>query len=267
MATSCDAPSASACSWRVRSWQIAMRASVNSAWSASTPLAPEPSRLTVSLVGHAAVGVEPVEGDAGGLAERGVEPGGGDHGVGGDHDQHGGQAWGEHAGALRHAADGPAGRRAVLGLLGLRVGGHDGLRGGESGLRRGCGVTLEGDGRFPDAGPELVEIELFADQPGRADEHVAGGNLQAGGDCLSGRVRGLEADPAGVAVGAARIEDDRADDAVCHHLLAPDHRVGLAAVAREHGGRVPERPEILHHGQVEAAGLLQSGGHSGGGES
>ena len=58
------------------------------------------------------------------------------------------------------------------------------------------------------------------------------------GHLLGDRVRGLEALGAGVAVGAAGVEDDRADDAVLDDLLAPQDRVGLAAVGGEDAGGV-----------------------------
>ena len=76
------------------------------------------------------------------------------------------------------------------------------------------------------------------DQPGRADDDVDGADAEVAGDLLGDRVRRLEPLGAGVAVGAAGVEDDRPDDAVLDHLLAPEDRVGLAAVGGEHGRRV-----------------------------
>ena len=49
-AISCLAPSASAISWHARSWQSSLSAAVNSRASGVTPLAPEASNSTVSLV-------------------------------------------------------------------------------------------------------------------------------------------------------------------------------------------------------------------------
>src|SRR5690606_41490455 len=51
--------------------------------------------------GHAAVGVDPVEGDPGGVAQGAVQALGVEVGVGGEDDEHGGEAGGEHACALR----------------------------------------------------------------------------------------------------------------------------------------------------------------------
>src|SRR4051794_34329741 len=55
--------------------------------------------------GHAAVGVDAVEGDPGRVAQNGVERFGLDDGVRGDDDEHRGQAGRQHPGALGHAAD------------------------------------------------------------------------------------------------------------------------------------------------------------------
>ena len=121
---------------------------------------------------HAAVGVEPVEADPGGGAEGAIELVGGEHGIGRDHDEHRREARREHPGALRHAADAPAvaaarppssGRVSVV-MMALR------------GIRSAVGRQGRGGGRDP--GEELAAVELVADQPGRADEHVAGGDAE-----------------------------------------------------------------------------------------
>ena len=98
---------------------------------------------------HAAVGVEPVEADPGRGAQRGVEVGGRDDGVGGEHDQHRGQRGREHAGALGHPADRPAGALDDD-LLADRVGGHDRRR-----PRRCAAVGRERVVRRVDAGEQL----------------------------------------------------------------------------------------------------------------
>ena len=182
--------------------------------------------------GHAAVGVEPVEADPGRGAQRGVELGGRDHGVGGEHDQHRGQLRGEHAGALGHPADRPA---VALDddLLADRVGGHDRLG----------GVGAAVGGRAPRTRRRRRPSRLLArvgqaDQAGRADDDVDRADAELLGDPLGDRVGGLEALGAGVAVGAAGVEHDGADDAVLDDLLAPQDRVGLAAVGGEDGGGV-----------------------------
>ncbi len=76
---------------------------------------------------HAAVGVEPVEADPGRGAQGGVEVLGARDGVGGEDDEHRGQLRGEHAGALGHPADRPAGALDDD-LLADVVGGHDRVR-------------------------------------------------------------------------------------------------------------------------------------------
>ena len=109
MAISWSAPSASVSSCIARSVQAWVSAAVKSSGVGVMPLAPLAMHGDGVVGGHAAVGVEPVEGDPGRRAQRGVEVGGGHDGVGGQHDQHRGQLRGEHAGALGHPADRPAG--------------------------------------------------------------------------------------------------------------------------------------------------------------
>ena len=87
-----------------------------------------------------------------------------------------------------------------------------------------------------DAREEVVAVVREADEAGRADHDVERADAELVGDLLGDRVRGLEALGAGVAVGAAGVEDDRAHGAVLDDLLAPQDRVGLAAVGGEHGG-------------------------------
>ena len=107
---------------------------------------------------------------------------------------------------------------------------------------------------------------LEPDQPGRADDDVDRADAEVAGDLLGDRVRGLEALGAGVAVGAAGVEDDCADDAVLDDLLAPEDRVGLAAVGGEDGRGVVRRAVVDDQRDVLAAGGLQSGGDAGGAE-
>ena len=128
IAISWSAPSASLSSCIARSVQAWVSASAKSAGRRGDPAGAAGQHGDGVVGGHAAVGVEPVEADPGGGAERGVELGGGHHGVGGDHHEHGGQLRGQHAGALGHPADAPAGALDVH-LLADRVGGHDRLGG------------------------------------------------------------------------------------------------------------------------------------------
>ena len=92
-----------------------------------------------------------------------------------------------------------------------------------------------------DAGEQGVAVVGQADQAGRADDDVDGADAEPLGDPLGDGVGGLEAVGAGVAVGAAGVEDDRLDGAVLDDLLAPEDRVGLAAVGGEDGRGVERR--------------------------
>ena len=91
--------------------------------------------------------------------------------------------------------------------------------------------------RRVDAGEQLLAVVGQPDQAGRADDDVDGADAEVLGDPLGDGVGGLEALGAGVAVGAAGVEDDGAHDAVLDDLLAPQHRVGLAAVGGEDAWR------------------------------
>ncbi len=115
--------------------------------------------------GHAAVGVQPVEADPGGLAQRAVGGGRVDLRVGGEDHEHGGQLRREHAGALGHAAD-RSSRHARRRLLAHRVGGHD-RRGGV-----GAAVGVERRDHVVDALEEHVTVVGEPDQAGRADHDV-----------------------------------------------------------------------------------------------
>ena len=86
------------------------------------------------------------------------------------------------------------------------------------------------------------------------------------GHPLCDRVRGLEALGAGVAVGAAGVEHDRANDAVLDDLLAPQDRVGLAPVGGEDRGGVVVGAGVDHQGHVLAAAGLQACFDAGSGE-
>ena len=95
-------------------------------------------------------------------------------------------------------------------------------------------VCVETSGDLVDACEQHVAVVGQPDQPGRAHHDVARADAEAVGDPLGDRVGGLEAVGAGVAVRAAGVEHDRTHDAVLDDLLAPQHRVGLAAVGGEH---------------------------------
>src|SRR5206468_4004712 len=71
---------------------------------------------------------------------------------------------------------------------------------------------------------------------------------------------------AGVAVAAAGVEHDGPDDAVLGGLLAPQHRVGLAAVRGEDRRGVVPRPVVDDEGDILPTAALQPGDDAGGPE-
>ena len=158
-------PSASATSCRARSVQTSVTAAVSSAGSGVIPDAPLLSSSTVSLVD-----MQPSLSTRSKLtlvasaswSRSGARV---DHGVGGDHHQHRGQAGCEHRRPLGHAAHGPAVADGD-GLLGHGVGGHDRLGRGATAVG---GQVLHQGG---DRGGDLVHRQPDADQPGGADGDV-----------------------------------------------------------------------------------------------
>ena len=145
-------------------------------------------------------------------------------------------------------------------LLADRVGGHDRLGRVLPPSSRGAAYAAS----TPASSAAAVVGE--PDQAGRADDDVDRADAEVAGDLLGDRVGGLEALGAGVAVGAAGVEDDGADDAVLDDLLAPEDRVGLAAVGGEDGRGGVGRAVVDDEGEVLAAGRLQPGGDAGGAE-
>ncbi len=209
--------------------------------------------------GHAAVGVDPVEGGRGGRPQRPLQVRGGHHRVGGEDDEHGGQRRRQHARALGHPAHHvPVG--PPRGLLRPGVGGHHRAGGGEPAVagQRGGGpvhaVQQPGDG------------QSLPDQAGGADGHLARADTEPLGHPLRGAVRVLEPGRAGAGVGAAGVEHHRGQAAGAQHLLGPQHRGGLDPVGGEHPGRVPARPVVDHQGDVGTVPAAQAGGHPGGPE-
>ena len=210
--------------------------------------------------GHAAVGVDPVEGQLGGTPQHPVEGGGVGLGVGGDHAEHRGEGRGEHARALGHAADRVAGVRPAKGDLGDGVGGADRVGGGQPAV---AGQLPRGGA---DPGQQLGHRQPVADQAGRADRDLGRGPAEHVGGLLRGLVGVLEAGRAGAGVGAAGVEHDRGDPAAAQDLLGPQHRRGLHPVAREHPGRGVGRAVVDDQGEVTPAAALDAGGESGGPE-
>ena len=104
--------------------------------------------------------------------------------------------------------------------------------------------------RALDAGKQVVATVGEADQAGRADDHVDGADADEVGDLLGDGMGRLEAVGAGVAVGATGVEDDGLDDAVLDDLLAPQDRVGLAAVGGEDAGGVEGRALVDDEGEI-----------------
>src|SRR5690606_39229687 len=195
--------------------------------------------------GHAAVGVEPVEGDGGGGAQRPVEGLGGQVGVGGDDAQHGGQRRGQHARALRHRADHVAAGALPERDLGDGVGGADRVGGGEAAV-----PARQLVGGLGDAGQQQVHREPHADEAGGAHRDLARRVVQQLGDLLGGGVGVLEAGGAGAGVGAAGVQHDGADPAALEDLLRPQHGRGLDAVAGEDAGGGAGRPVVDDEGDV-----------------
>ena len=166
IAISWSAPSASLSSCIARSVQAWVSASAKSSIAGVTPLAPLAMIVTVSLVD-----MQPSESSRSKLvrgrgAQRGVELGGGDDGVGGEYDEHGRQLRRQHAGALGHPADRPA---VALDddLLAHRVGGHDRL-GGVAARRRSLSAARQSSTPLT----QVLARVAQPDQAGRADDHV-----------------------------------------------------------------------------------------------
>ena len=126
--------------------------------------------------------------------------------------------------------------------------------------------AVEGVVRRVDTGEQRAAVVLQPDQPGGADDDVDRADAEPVRDPLGDRVGGLEALGPGVAVGAAGVQHHRAHGAVLDHLLAPQHRVGLAPVGGEDGGRVEPRAVVDDQGDVLAAAGLEARGDAGGPE-
>ena len=144
------APSASACIWvaRSRAGRRQQRGELGRVGRAAARAAGQQQHRVVG--GHAAVGVQPVEGRPDRVAQRVVQGRRRQVGVGGQHHQHRGERRGEHRRALRHAADLVAGAADGAGLR-HRVGGPDRVRRGQPAV--GCGLRGRGGRRRPAACP------------------------------------------------------------------------------------------------------------------
>ena len=191
IAMSLLAPSASPISCRPRSAQTAVTASANSAAVRDDAGGAGGQQQHGVVGGHAAVGVDPVEGDARWRraaprrASSAVEVG-----VGGEDDEHGGQAGGEHARALGHAADGVAALAAAKAVLAtvsvvwMATAASSPPSLGELG------------GGASDARQQLVHRQPLADQAGGADRDLAG-RVRRAPRRPSRRWRGCPGSPAG----------------------------------------------------------------------
>ena len=138
-----------------------------------------------------------------------------DDGVGGEDDEHRREPGREHAGALGHPADDEA-RADRDGLLGDRVGGHDGPRrvvGARHGEQRYGGV---------DAGQQPVHRQPLADQPGRADRDVDRPRRRAPSATYSA-VAWVSWKPAGPvqALAPPELRTTASTRPSAHHLLRP----------------------------------------------
>ena len=189
-----------------------------------------------------------------------------DHGVGGDHHQHGGQAGRQHRGALRHPAHRPAVvGRTVACLATVSV---------VMIAWAACGATVDGQvlHQGGDRGGDLVHRQPDADQSGGADgdvdaADVVAGRLQRTGRLLGGRGacrrsrpgrcrrwprRSSRSRPAGSR--SASTCRDHSTGAACTRLLVN------TPAAR------PVRSVVEHQGQIGGSARLQPGGDTGGGE-
>ena len=211
--------------------------------------------------GHAAVGVDPVEGDprppraaprparCASTAASVVM-----------HAQHRRQARREHAGALGHAADRPAVGRA-------RRPAWPWCRScGSPRPRRRRRRRQRGD-RGVDAGEQLGHRQPLADQPGRADRDVAGTDVERGGDLLGGAVGVGETVRTGARVGAAGVEDDGAQPAVAERPAA-DHSTGaaLTRLVVNTAAAASLGPSLTTSATSRVAGGLEAGRDAGGPE-
>ena len=235
-----------------------MRAAARSSSVGVMPLAPLASRVTVSLVD-----MQPSESSRSNetrvarLRARSATSGGTAASVVSTTSMVAGRC--QHAGALGHATHGPAGPLDDD-LLADRVGGHDRVGGRAASVVRQCAR-----GRV-DTVEQVLPRVAHPDQPGRAHHHVDRATADPLGDPLGHRVRRCEAVRTRVAVGTARVEHDGTDGAVLDDLLAPQHRVRLAAVRGEDRGGVVARPVVDDEGQVLRAAGLQTRGDRGGAE-
>ena len=182
--------------------------------------------------GHRPVGVQPVEGHPGRRPQRGVQVRGIGDRVGGQHDEHGGQPGGEHAGALGHP---PTVNPPTLDLhrLGHRVGGHDGGRGVQSAVartaprrrcrRRAAACPSAAAGR---------SARWTRPRSAAARCSSSAAEMLCGGDGVGVPLG------SGAGVGAAGIEHDGGQFGARagQDALAPAHRRGLDPVAGEHAG-------------------------------
>ena len=164
--------------WRPRRRRAAARpgrrrptctAAANARRSAVTPDAPLAMSSTVSLVDMQPSASMRSKVDAARGPQRSVERGRSTIGVGGDHAEHGGQARGEHAGALGHAADGPAVRDGRAATAWPRCRWCGWRRPRRPRRRR----TAPGPPRST-PGEQRRHRQPFTDEPGRADRDVAG---------------------------------------------------------------------------------------------
>ena len=252
MAMSWWAPSASAMSWRARSAHTSVTAAVEVVAVGRTPEAPEASSSTVSLVDWQPS--ESIRSKVVAVAARSTPssvPGCHD-GVRGDDDQHGGQGGREHAGALGHAADGPAVALDDRDLVD-RVGGLDGDR------RSLATVGVE---RTAAAATPARTLSMGSSSPISPVEQTTtscGGDVEHLGDLLGRRVGVGETLGAGAGVGSPGVEHHRVDATVERGLPRPGDRGRLDPVAREDRSRVVVGSVVDDEGEIRRTGGLETG--------
>ena len=185
--------------------QTAVTASANSSGPGATPQAPLAISSTVSLVDMQPS--ESIRSKVVAVAARSAasQRGRVDDGVGGEHDEHGRQRRREHAGALGHAADDPAVAGLHEDLLADRVGGHDRVG------RVGAAVGRQGSGGRGDTGGSR---SIGSSSPISPVEQTTTSPAEiASTSATCSAVAWVSAKPcgAGVAVGAAGVQDDGVD--------------------------------------------------------
>ena len=139
-------------------------------------------------------------------------------------------------------------------LFGHGVGGHDRVR--------GVGTTDQTTGELVhdlgDPGQHPIHRQSVPDQSGGTDGDFdragVGAPVREGGrHRLGGRVAVGEPFRAGAGIGAAGVQQHRAQSTGAQHLRAPQHRGSLDLIAGEDRGRGVVRPLVEDQCQIRSA--------------